>query len=43
MTRGVMSTFRLFAVTLAVAAGIAGFATVDDSTPVPTPVVLVAR
>jgi hypothetical protein len=43
MTRSVMSTVRLLAVTLAVAAGIAGFTTVADSTPAPTPVVLVAR
>jgi hypothetical protein len=44
MTRSILGLFRLLAVTLAVAAGIAGFATFDDSTsPAPTPIVLVAR
>jgi hypothetical protein len=43
MTRSVLGTFRLLAVTLAVAAGLAGFATVDGDAAAPTPVVLVAR
>jgi hypothetical protein len=42
MTRSILGTARLLAVTLAVAAGIAGFATVDAAQ-AETPVVLVAH